>query len=242
MATLNGFGAITPDAKTPVHDANILFSVATNKVSGKVVVTWQDTRLDPNNALNSVAYTDSNDAAATFSAPVRIDKTPANAAALRTQAFNPTIVAADDGTLAVTYYDFRNDTGGRRAGAGRHLGDLLQAGRDRLLRRRGELGPRAPAHAEIVQPRGRAAGDRRAVPRRLLRPGDTGQEHLAGVRDRDRQAADDAVDAADRAAVAVHLGFTGRRQDSAGSTARVTVGGIGFGGLRAVLRAVFGRL
>ena len=119
MATLNGFGAITPDAKTPVHDANILFSVATNKVSGKVVVTWQDTRLDPNNALNSVAYTDSNDAAATFSEPVRIDKTPANAAALRTQTFNPTIVAADDGTLAVTYYDFRNDTGA----AGQELAD-----------------------------------------------------------------------------------------------------------------------
>ena len=120
VATLNGYGAITPDANTPIRDANILFSVSTNKLSGKVVVTWQDTRLDPNNVVNKVFYTESNDAAATFSTPVEVDKTPANAAApLRTQAFNPTIVAADDGTLAVTYYDFRNDV----STAGQELAD-----------------------------------------------------------------------------------------------------------------------
>ncbi len=120
VATMNGYGAITPDAKTPIRDASILFSVSTNRVSGKVVVTWQDTRLDPTNVLNRVFYTESNDAAATFSTPVRIDKTPANAATpLRTQAFNPTIVAADDGTLAVTYYDFRHDT----SAAGQELAD-----------------------------------------------------------------------------------------------------------------------
>ena len=120
VATMNGYGAITPNTQSPIRDASILFSVSTNRVSGKVVVTWQDTRLDPNNVLNKVFYTESNDAARTFSAPVEIDKTPANAAApLRTQAFNPTIVAADDGTLAVTYYDFRNDT----SAAGQELAD-----------------------------------------------------------------------------------------------------------------------
>jgi hypothetical protein len=41
-----------------------------------------------------------------------INQTPPNSAnPCRQQAFIPAVVAAGDGTVVVTYYDFRNDTG-----------------------------------------------------------------------------------------------------------------------------------
>ena len=43
---------------------------------------------------------------------MQINQTPANCThPCRQQAFIPAVVAAGDGTVVVTYYDFRNDTG-----------------------------------------------------------------------------------------------------------------------------------
>ncbi len=111
VATMNGVGAVAPQTHTPLRDANILFSVSVAPVTGRIAITFQDTRLDPKNVVNSVFFTESTDNGKTFSDPARIDQTPFNKDRLLRQAFNPTIVAAADGTLVATYYDFRNDTG-----------------------------------------------------------------------------------------------------------------------------------
>jgi hypothetical protein len=50
----------------------------------------------------------STDDGLTWSTPVKISQTPLNANALKEQAFLPS-VAVGDGTVAVTYYDLRND-------------------------------------------------------------------------------------------------------------------------------------
>ena len=42
--------------------------------------------------------------------PVRIDQTPRNADTADEQAFVPSVHVGGDGTVAVTYYDFRNNT------------------------------------------------------------------------------------------------------------------------------------
>jgi hypothetical protein len=51
----------------------------------------------------------STDGGFTWSAPVQINKTPTNLSPRDQQAWAPSVKVADDGTLAVTYYDFRNN-------------------------------------------------------------------------------------------------------------------------------------
>jgi len=108
-------GVVTPDTLAPVRDASILFSVTVDPASGALYLAWQDCRFKPNSCSSStpvdaVAFSQSLDGGVTWSPPVMINKTPQNLAnPLRQQAFIPAVVAAGDGTIAVTYYDFRND-------------------------------------------------------------------------------------------------------------------------------------
>lgn len=102
----NGVGAITPDTGQSVRDAAILFDVAVGP-AGALYAVWQDLRF---NGIEEVAFSRSTDGGFTWSAPVKINRTPANALnPLRAQAFLPSIAANGAGVLAVTYYDFRND-------------------------------------------------------------------------------------------------------------------------------------
>jgi hypothetical protein len=52
----------------------------------------------------------STDGGFTWSAPVRINQTPRNSTTANEQAFLPAVRVAADGTVAVSYYDFRNNT------------------------------------------------------------------------------------------------------------------------------------
>jgi hypothetical protein len=100
-------GAVTPDDMVPVRDASILFDVAVDPVNGSIYAVWQDTRFS---GFEEVAFSMSTDGGYTWSTPIKVNQTPPNADhPLRTQAFLPSIAAADDGALSVTYYDFRND-------------------------------------------------------------------------------------------------------------------------------------
>jgi hypothetical protein len=117
-------GVVSPDAGEPVRDASILYSVAVNPLSGAIYLAWQDDRFStpPNPAINcttptgtipvdSIAFSQSLDGGLTWSTPIRINATPANANPCRQQAFIPAVVASGDGNfVVVTYYDFRNDT------------------------------------------------------------------------------------------------------------------------------------
>ena len=113
-------GTVSPDAGEPLRDAAILYSVAVNPVNGAIYLAWQDDRFStatcttPTGSIpiDGIVFSESDDGGATWSGPVMINKTPANAAnPCRQQAFIPAVVASGDGkTVVVTYYDFRNDT------------------------------------------------------------------------------------------------------------------------------------
>jgi hypothetical protein len=113
-------GVVTPDTGQPIRDAAILYSVAVNPVTGAIYLAWQDDRFStatcttPTGSIpiDGIVFSESANGGATWSAPVMINKTPANATnPCRQQAFIPAVVAAGDGkTVVVTYYDFRNDT------------------------------------------------------------------------------------------------------------------------------------
>lgn len=103
-------GTITPDQLEGVRDANILFSVAVNRRNGRIYIVWQDIRF---RGVDEVAFSQSSDGGRTWSAPIRINQTPANRNPLRQQAFIPSVEVAANGTVAVTYYDFRRDNDAR---------------------------------------------------------------------------------------------------------------------------------
>ena len=93
-----------------------LFSAAVDPRNGNLYAVWQDSRFSsahPDQELgqfDSIAFSQSLDGGATWSTPIRINKTPTDDPVLRRhkqQAFNPSIVVAPNGVVAVTYYDFR---------------------------------------------------------------------------------------------------------------------------------------
>jgi hypothetical protein len=103
-------GVITPNRHDPVRDASILFDVTTDPTSGALYLAWQDFRFNPSTEVDDIAFSQSLDGGATWSAPTMVNKTPQDLSnKLRQQAFIPTVSVAHDGTIAVTYYDFRND-------------------------------------------------------------------------------------------------------------------------------------
>src|SRR5258708_22959270 len=54
----------------------------------------------------------STDGGQTWTAPIKVNQTPTNIPAGDQQAFPPSVAVNSDGTVAVTYYDFRNNDAG----------------------------------------------------------------------------------------------------------------------------------
>jgi hypothetical protein len=95
-------GASDPQTHAAVRDGSDLAAIAEN-TAGTLYVVWQDARFS-GGARDGVALSQSSDKGATWSAPVQIN------AVTTTQAFTPAITITSGGVIAVTYYDFRNDT------------------------------------------------------------------------------------------------------------------------------------
>jgi hypothetical protein len=76
--------------------------------NGDLYVVWQDAR--PNNMqADAVVVSKSTDGGFTWSQFAKVNKTPTNIPIGNQQAFTPSVDVAADGTVAVTYYDFRNN-------------------------------------------------------------------------------------------------------------------------------------
>jgi hypothetical protein len=84
-------------------------SVAVDAHSGILYAVWHDARFN-NFQYNSIALSQSADGGFTWSTPIQVNQTPTSVPPLDRQAWNPTVAVAADGTVAVTYYDFRNNT------------------------------------------------------------------------------------------------------------------------------------
>jgi hypothetical protein len=100
-------GTLTPDARSPVRDANILFDVATDRDNGNLYLVWQDGR---SRNIDKVAFSMSTNGGVSWSTPVIISKTPYSPNKLRNQAFLPSVEVGAGHKVVVTYYDFRHDT------------------------------------------------------------------------------------------------------------------------------------
>src|SRR6059058_933528 len=71
---------------------------------GTLYAVWSDGRFS-GFTHDDVALSRSTDGGITWSAPIKVNASPAGVAA-----FTPAVEVASDGTVAVTYYDFRNNT------------------------------------------------------------------------------------------------------------------------------------
>jgi hypothetical protein len=80
-------------------------SVAADR-QGNLYAVWEDGRFS-NFQYNDIAFSMSADGGFTWSAPIRVNQTPLNIPPGNRQAFLPTIAVARNGTIGVTYYDFR---------------------------------------------------------------------------------------------------------------------------------------
>lgn len=111
-ADIRALSVVTPDEGEGIRDADILFDVAVDPTSetptgGALYAVWQDSRFT---GFDQIAFIQSLDGGLTWSTPIQVNQTPANADnPLRAQAFVPSVAVSSDGTVTVTYYDFRND-------------------------------------------------------------------------------------------------------------------------------------
>lgn len=95
-------GTVDPGTSppTPIRDASNLGSIAAGP-HGHLAATWQDVRFSAGFG-DGIAFSQSLDGGLTWSAPVGI-----NTALVGVQAFEPTVGYRSDGTVGVSYFDFR---------------------------------------------------------------------------------------------------------------------------------------
>jgi BNR repeat-like domain len=95
-------GAADPETGAPVRDGAILPQLAIGP-RGRIVVVWQDARFS-GGVVDGIALSQSSDGGLTWSAPVQVNRDTTVAA------FTPSVHVRNDGTIGVTYYDFRSNT------------------------------------------------------------------------------------------------------------------------------------
>jgi hypothetical protein len=102
IAALQSVGVTDPELGTNVRDARLLGSIAAGR-DGELAIVWQDARFS-NGARDAVALSRSFDGGLSWSTPTRVNRDPL------VPAFIPIVAIRDDGTIGVTYYDFRSNT------------------------------------------------------------------------------------------------------------------------------------
>jgi hypothetical protein len=97
----------------PIRAGDLIPEVAVDPNSGNLYAVWMDARFDGGLFLvdhDNIAFTQSTDGGLTWSAPIKVNKTPTTEPNYDQQAFTPSVHVDADGTVTVTYYDFRNNT------------------------------------------------------------------------------------------------------------------------------------
>ena len=95
-------GVRDPEDGHDVRTGDIIPQIAVDNDSGSLYVVWQDDRFT---GQEQIAMSTSADGGLTWSPTKRV-----NTVGGLNQAFTPSVRVAGDGTVAVTYYDFRNDS------------------------------------------------------------------------------------------------------------------------------------
>ena len=102
ISVIQSIGATDPENGTAVRDASNLGSIA-SAPGNTLVVAWQDARFSAGER-DGIAFARSTDGGQTWSVPVRVNRDPS------VQAFGPTVAVLDNGTIGITYFDFRSNT------------------------------------------------------------------------------------------------------------------------------------
>jgi hypothetical protein len=97
-----------PDTGAPVRAGDIP-DIAVNRRNGNLYVVFQSGTFS-GFTHDDIALSYSTDGGQTWSAPRRVNHTPTNIPVADQQAFTPNVAVANNGTIAVGYYDFRNNT------------------------------------------------------------------------------------------------------------------------------------
>jgi len=108
-AAIPVFSVIDPETGVAVVNSSSCCPNPANTTdpnNGNLYVVWEDTRFG-NGQYSSIAFAMSSDGGFTWSDPIQVNKTPANIPLANRQAFIPGIAVASDGTIGVSYYDFR---------------------------------------------------------------------------------------------------------------------------------------
>jgi hypothetical protein len=107
VSDVDTVGVVDPDTGHAVRTEDIIPDIAAGVTLGRVYAVWQDGSFSgpPRGQEHAgIAFAQSLDGGRTWSKKIEINKVPA------TQAFTPSVAVAADGTVGVTYYDFRNNT------------------------------------------------------------------------------------------------------------------------------------
>ncbi|HET9024587.1 MAG TPA: sialidase family protein [Burkholderiaceae bacterium] len=96
-------GARDPDTGVPIRDGANLPQIAVAP-HGHLWVAWQDARFS-GGAHDGIALARSTDGGLNWSAPVQVNSAPS------AQAFTPSVHVTANGTIGVTYYDLRSNSG-----------------------------------------------------------------------------------------------------------------------------------
>jgi hypothetical protein len=96
-------GVTDPNTGQPIRTGDIIPEPAVDPGSGQLYVVWQDSRFSGGH-FDEVALSTSSNGGSTWSTPIRVN-TPTGR-----PAFTPAVRVNSNGTVGVTYYDFRNLT------------------------------------------------------------------------------------------------------------------------------------
>ena len=83
--------------------------MAVDPASGRLYAVWQDARFS-DGQFDTIAFSQSLDGGLSWSAPVKVNQTPTGLPAGDQQAFTASVHVSANGTVGVSYYDFRNNT------------------------------------------------------------------------------------------------------------------------------------
>jgi BNR/Asp-box repeat len=98
--------AFDPDTGRNIRAEGGLPEVAIDRSSGALYLVWQDSSFS---GVDEIAFSMSTDNGHTWSTPIKVNQTPRSSTPGDEQAFVDGVHVAADGTVAVTYYDFRNN-------------------------------------------------------------------------------------------------------------------------------------
>lgn len=98
-----------PDTGAPVRAGETLADFAVDPNNGNLYLAWPDARFS-NFKHNDIAFSMSTDGGQTWSNPIKVNQTPVTIPGDDQQSFVPSVAVSANGTVAVTYYDFRNNT------------------------------------------------------------------------------------------------------------------------------------